>query len=50
MPANAGAFLNAMMTIAAFDFYSFEEYIHRYFNIEPTDPIGVNFEVGGFES
>lgn len=50
MPANAGMFFNTIMTIAAFDFYEFDEYIHRYFNIEPTDPIGLNFEVIGFES
>lgn len=38
------------MSIAAFDFYEFGEFIHKNFKISPTDPINTNFESLGFES
>lgn len=50
LPANAGLFFKAVMSIAAFDFYDFTDAVHMLFEVEPTDPIDSHFEAIGFES
>ena len=49
-PPNAQAFFNAIVTIAAFDFFDTEDIVNGFLKIKHVDPFDLRFADYGFQS
>ena len=50
MPANTGKFFGHLTQIAAFDLLETNEFFTEELELEPKEPLSINFEATGFEN